>query len=168
MEERRQHVQTRTYIDGNTVRRLEAAPDYRREQEKRREQEERRQKEIKRHNKHVARRNQEHALRMNLGYVFFLTLAAAVTALVSAAYIQLQSDVTGRMRRIAALESQVADLKADNDAALKRISTSIDLDYVKGVAINQLGMVYPEADQIVYYTIEDDDYMNQYSEIPER
>lgn len=168
MEERRQHVQTRTYIDGNTVRKLEAAPDYRREQEKRREQEERRQKEIRRHNKHVARRNQERALRMNMGYVLFLTLAAAVTALVSAVYIQLQSDVTGRMRRISALESQVAGLKADNDAALKRISTSIDLDYVKNVAINQLGMVYPEADQIVYYTVEEDDYMNQYSEIPER
>lgn len=162
MEERRQHVQTRTYIDGNTVRRLEAAPDYRREQEKRR------QKEIRRHNKHVAHRNQERALRMNMGYVLFLTLAAAVTALVSAVYIQLQSDVAGRMRRISALESQVAELKADNDAALKRISTSVDLDYVKNVAINQLGMVYPKADQIVYYTIEEDDYMNQYSEIPER
>ncbi len=168
MEERRQHVRTRTYIDGNTVRKLEAAPDYRREQEKRREQEERRQKEIRRHNKHVARRNQERALRMNMGYVLFLTLAAAVTALVSAVYIQLQSEVTGRMRRISALESQVAGLKADNDASLKRISTSVDLDYVKDVAINQLGMVYPEADQIDYYTIEEDDYMNQYSEIPER
>lgn len=105
---------------------------------------------------------------MNLGYVLFLTTAALVTALVSVAYIRLQSDVTGRMRRISALESQVANLKADNDAALNRISTSVDLDYVKDAAINRLGMVYPTADQLVYYSIEDDDYMNQYGEIPER
>ena len=162
MEDRRQHVQTRTYVDGNTVRKLEAAPDYRRERE------ERIQREIRRHNEHMARRNKERALRMNLGYVLFLTTAALVTALVSVAYIRLQSDVTGRMRRISALESQVANLKADNDAALNRISTSVDLDYVKDAAINQLGMVYPTADQLVYYSIEDDDYMNQYGEIPER
>lgn len=162
MEDRRQHVQTRTYVDGNTVRKLEAAPDYRRERE------ERRQREIRRHNEHMARRNKERALRMNLGYVMFLTMAAIVTALVAVTYIQIQSDVTSRMRRISALESQVADLKADNDAAFKRISTSVDLDYVKDTAINQLGMVYPGPDQIVYYSIEDDDYMNQYGEIPER
>lgn len=162
MEERRQHVQARTYIDGNTVRKLETAPDYRRERE------ERRQRELRRHNEHMARRNKERALRMNLGYVLFLTAAAVVTALVSVTYIQLQSDVTGRMRRISALESQVADLKADNDAAFKRISTSVDLDYVKDMAINQLGMVYAGADQIVYYSIDDDDYMNQYGEIPQR
>lgn len=162
MEDRRRHVQTRTYVDGNTVRKLEAAPDYRRERE------ERRQREIRRHNEHVARRNKERALRMNLGYVLFLTMAAMVTALVSVTYIQLQSEVTGRMRRISVLESQVAELKADNDAALNRISTSVDLDYVKETAVNQLGMVYPKADQIVYYSIEDDDYMNQYGEIPQR
>lgn len=39
MEDRRQHVQTRTYVDGNTVRKLEAAPDYRREREERRQRE---------------------------------------------------------------------------------------------------------------------------------
>lgn len=162
MAERRQRVMTNIYVDGNTVRRLETAPDYHRERE------ERKQREKRRHNEHVARRNQERALHMDRGYVAFLTIAALMTALVSAAYIKLQSEMTGRLKNIAALESTVSDLKADNDSAYKRISTSVDLDTVKDVAMNQLGMVYAGADQIVYYTVENDDYMNQYSEIPEQ
>ena len=162
MAERRQRVMTSIYVDGNTVRRLETAPDYHRERE------ERKQREKRRHNEHVARRNQERALHMDRGYVAFLTIAALMTALVSAAYIKLQSEMTGRLKNIAALESTVSDLKADNDSAYKRISTSVDLDTVKDVAMNQLGMVYAGADQIVYYTVENDDYMNQYSEIPEQ
>ena len=162
MAERRQRVTTNIYVDGNTVRRLETAPDYHRERE------ERKQREKRRHNEHVARRNQERALHMDRGYVAFLTIAALMTALVSAAYIKLQSEMTGRLKNIAALESTVSDLKADNDSAYKRISTSVDLDTVKDVAMNQLGMVYAGADQIVYYTVENDDYMNQYSEIPEQ
>lgn len=162
MAERRQRVTTNIYVDGNTVRRLETAPDYHRERE------ERKQREKRRHNEHVARRNQERALHMDRGYVAFLTIAALMTALVSATYIKLQSEMTGRLKNIAALESTVSDLKADNDSAYKRISTSVDLDTVKDVAMNQLGMVYAGADQIVYYTVENDDYMNQYSEIPEQ
>lgn len=162
MAERRQRVMTNIYVDGNTVRRLETAPDYHRERE------ERKQREKRRHNEHVARRNQERALHMDRGYVAFLTIAALMTALVSATYIKLQSEMTGRLKNIAALESTVSDLKADNDSAYKQISTSVDLDTVKDVAMNQLGMVYAGADQIVYYTVENDDYMNQYSEIPEQ
>lgn len=162
MTERRQRVTTNIYVDGNTVRRMETAPDYRRERE------EKRQREIRRHNEHVARRNQERALHMNRGYVAFLTAAAMMTALVSAAYIQLQSELTSRLKNIATLESQISELKADNDSAYKRISTSVDLQTVKDTAINQLGMVYAGADQIVYYTVENDDYMNQYSDIPEQ
>ena len=162
MAERRQRLMTNIYVDGNTVRRLETAPDYHRERE------ERKQREKRRHNEHVARRNQERALHMDRGYVAFLTIAALMTALVSAAYIKLQSEMTGRLKNIAALESTVSDLKEDNDSAYKQISTSVDLDTVKDVAMNQLGMVYAGADQIVYYTVENDDYMNQYSEIPEQ
>ncbi len=152
---------TNIYIDGNTVRKLEAAPDYRVQREEQR-------REAKRRNRHVARKNQEHEMQMTRGYVAFLSFAALITALVSVAYIQIQSTVTSRMKNIAALESKIADLKADNDAAMKRLSTSVDLNTVKDVAMNQLGMVYAGKDQIIYYSVDEDDYMNQYGEIPEK
>lgn len=158
--ENRKRYSSSVYIDGNTVRRIEEVP------ETRNREEERRRREIKRRNQRTARRNQERALQMSRGYVAFLSVAALVTACISAAYIQLQSDVTGRQKNIAALESQIANLKADNDATTKRIDTMVNLDAVKDAAINQLGMVYAKADQIIYYSVDNDDYMNQYGEIP--
>ncbi len=152
------------YIDGNTVRRTEAMPDYRRERQERirREQEEER-----RRRKRAARRSQEKALRASRSYVVFLTMAVIAFGAFSGIYIKLQSDVTARLKTIASLESQISDLKADNDEAYKRISTSVNLDSIKDTALNELGMSYAKESQIVYYSVENDDYMNQYSDIPQ-
>lgn len=162
-EDNRNRVRDSYYIDGNTVRRTEAQPDYR---EIRRERIEREREEEQRRRRRAARRNQERELRMSRSYVVFLTMAVIVFGGFSAAYISLQSDVTARMKTIASLESQIADIKADNDEAYKRISTSVDLNSVKDIALNEYGMSYAKESQIVYYTVGDDDYMNQYGEIP--
>lgn len=152
-------------IDGNTVRRAQAAPDYRRDRNERIQRE---QEEELRRRKRAAARNREKALRMSKSYVVFLTMAVTVFGLFCGAYIKLQSDVTTRMSKIARLESQIADLKADNDEAYKRINTAVDLDAVRETAINDLGMFYATGDQIVYYSVDKSDYMNQYNEIPEK
>lgn len=157
---RGEDFKTNYYVEGSTVRRLEGEPEERRRRQLEKEQELRRRK-----HRHAAKRNQERALRMNLGYVLFCTMALIVTCGVFVAYIQLQSDITGRMKHISRLESQVTDLHADNDAAMKRIDLSTDLDTIKEKALG-LGMKYATSEQIIYYSVEDDDYMNQYSDIP--
>lgn len=162
---RRNRTTEAYYVDGNTVRRQEAMPDYSRVQ---RERIERQREEELRKKRRIARRNQEKALRMSKSYVVFLTMAVAVFGLVAGTYIKIQSDVTARMKSIARLESQIADLKADNDEAYKRINTAVDLDSIKNTAMTELGMSYAKEGQIVYYTVGDDDYMNQYGEIPEK
>ncbi len=151
------------YIDGNTVRRMEAAPDYRREREERIRREREKEQERRRR---AARRNQERALRISKSYVAFMTMAVLIFATFTGLYIKIQSDVTVRMKTISALESQIADVKADNDEAFKRINTSVNLDAVRNTAMTELGMSYAKESQIVYYSVGDDDYMNQYSEIP--
>ena len=151
------------YVEGNAVRKMEAMPDYR---EERRIREEREREEQQRSRQRAARRARERELRNSRSYVGFLTMAVVVFGIFAGTYIKIQSDITSRMKSIASLESQIADLKADNDDAYKRISTSVDLDYVKDVAINELGMFYATEEQIVYYTVDKDDYMNQYSDIP--
>lgn len=153
------------YIDGNTVRRTQAEtmPDYRRERQERIRRE--KQEELRRKQK-IARRKQEKALRVSRSYVTFLTMAVIVFGVVAGTYINIQSDITARMNRIASLESQIENLKADNDEAYKRISTTVDLESVKMTAMSELGMSYAKESQIVYYSVGDDDYMNQYSEIP--
>ena len=151
------------YVNGSTVRQIEAQP-VRRERIDRTKIKEEQQKKRRRN---AARRNRARALHMGKGYVAFLTLCVGIIAFAAVALVQIQSQVTQRMEHIAALESQITDLKADNDARYKEIVTSVDLDYIKDVAINQLGMKYATEDQIIYYSVENNNYMDQYSDIPE-
>lgn len=153
------------YIEGNAVRRIDGAPDYRRE----REEHIRRERELEqKRRQRAARRNQEKALRTSKSYVAFLTMAVLVFATFTGLYIRIQSDVTARMKAISSLESQIADVKADNDEAYKRINTAMNLDSIRNIAMTELGMSYAKESQIIYYSVDDDDYMNQYSEIPEK
>lgn len=151
-----------TYEDGNTVRRSEAAPDFQQE-ERRKRKEERRISEQKRRRRRAARRNRERALKMSARYVAFLSVCVMVVAFTSVAYVKLQSDLIIRQRAIEALEGEVSTLKLENDAAYKRITASVDLKAVKRQA-KKLGMVYPSEGQIVYYSIDNADYMTQYTD----
>lgn len=151
------------YVDGNTVRRAEAAPDYRQRRQERINEEE----EAKEHRRRrMVRREQERTLRVGRSYLTFLTMVMIVFGVFAGTYIKIQSDVTSRMDTVSNLESQIADLKAENDEAYKRLSTSVDLESVKKTALEELGMSYVKESQIVYYSVGDDDYMNQYGDIP--
>jgi cell division protein FtsL len=152
------------YINGNTVRELENSPA-RQPKEDPREREEQKRRARRRN---AARRNRERALYMSKGYVAFLTFCVALSAFFAVTYVKLQADVTQRMKNIASVESQITDLRADNDAHYKRITTSVDLNEIKDIAMNQLGMTYASEDQIIYYSVENSNYMDQYSDIPEK
>jgi cell division protein FtsB len=151
------------YVDGNTVRRLEAVPDYRRE--RRQHIDEQRERE-RRKKERAARVSRERELRANRRYAAFLTAVVLVFGIFAGFYINLQSDVTARMKSIASLESKIEDLRADNDETYKRINTALDIEAIRDTAINELGMSYAKESQIVYYSVSEDDYMNQYSDIP--
>lgn len=161
---RKTYSSKRYYVDGNTVREINPEEE-RRQRRIEREREEQRKKRVRRN---AARRNREKALHMSRAYVAFLTGCVIVSAFAAGLYIHEQAQLTNRMHAVSALESQVTDLKTDNDARLKRIETSVDLDYVKDVAINQLGMKYANEGQVVYYTVDNSNYMNQYSDIPQK
>ncbi len=152
------------YINGNTVRELEEAQPIRPERRSR-EEIERTRREKNRRN--VARRNRERAFGMSSGYVFFLSICVAASAFSAVSLIQTQSSVTQKMKNVAALQSQIEDLQSDNNARYKEITNSVDLNYIKDVAMNQLGMTYASEEQVVYYSVENNNYMDQYSDIPE-
>ena len=104
------------------------------------------------------RRRKIHALNLTLGVVVFGVLCTS--------YIYLQNSITTSMHNIATLQSEISDLKAANAATESRIHTSTNLNDIKNRAINEFGMVYATSDQIVYYDMQDEDYMNQYVSIP--
>ena len=110
------------YITGSAVRELEPAPVRRERRDPREEEAERK----RRARRNAARRNRQRTLYMSKGYVVFLTLCVAIGAFFAVSYVMLQADFTYRMKHIASIESQISDLKADNDANYKRIMTSVD------------------------------------------
>lgn len=142
------------YIHGNAVRKLDErvyAP------------EERRKKPIS----NTARKNREKARHMNLGYVLFLSCAVIAAGFILTIYIGLQSDITNSIKNISRLESQLNALKLDNDEEYSRITSSVDLEEVKRVAIQELGMKYAEEGQIVIVEGGGSDYMRQMADIPQ-
>ena len=123
-------IKTNYYVEGNTVRRLEGEPEERRQRQLEKEREQR-----KRKNRRIARRNQERAMHVNLGDVLFFTAGLMVFCSVCIAYIQLQSDITARTKRISALRLNIESLSAENDAAARRIELTTDLEAVKEKAL---------------------------------
>ena len=115
----------------------------------------------------TARKNREKARHMSLGYVFFLSCAVVAAGFILTIYIGLQSDITNSIKNISRLESQLNSLKLDNDEEYSRITNSVDLEEVKRVAIQELGMKYAEEGQIVTITGGGSDYMRQVADIPQ-
>ena len=149
---RQTEYQRRTYVEGNTVRRLDTVREL--------------QQPVRKTNQAV-RRNREKARYMNLPYVLFLTTALVITGIMLIGYLQVQSSLTVSVKRVATLESQLNDMRLSNDEQLERINTSIDMEEVKRIAIEELGMTYAKEGQVVTVSGEGSDYVRQLVEMPE-
>ena len=70
-------------------------------------------------------------------------------------------------KKIVSMEKDLTKLTHENDATLEAINTAYNLDYVYKVAVEDLGMVYPNNNKVITYKSEDTDYVRQYEDIPE-
>jgi Tfp pilus assembly protein PilN len=113
---------------------------------------------------HVTRKNRDKALHMNLGYVFFLMGALCICAVVLINYLQLQSEITTKVKSISSLESSLNSMQLANDEEYNRIISSVDLEEIRKIAIGELGMTYAKEGQIVTYENAGNDYMRRVSE----
>ena len=113
------------------------------------------------------RANRERSMQMNFGYVAFLAVSAVISVLICVNYLKLQSEYTALQKQATGLEVSLSQLKLDNDEEYNRIMAGVDMEHVKEVAMDRLGMVYASLDQIVTYDAADRDYVKQYQEIPE-
>lgn len=104
---------------------------------------------------------------MSLGYLLFLSMAVVLMGLTLTWYISLQSQITGSVKNIATLQSQLNTLKQENDEAYNRANGNVDLDEVKRIAIQEYGMTYATEGQIVTYSDGGgNDYVRQIAPIP--
>lgn len=119
------------------------------------------------------RRERRHAEKSNVQYVNVLYMIFLSPGSILAWYsgpvsiiLQLQAETTSRVKHIASLETELEDLRKENNDNYTRIMTSVDLDHIRDVAINELGMVYAEPNQVILYDGGTDDYVRQNGSIP--
>ncbi len=153
---RYQYDDTRTsYVDGNTVRKLRVAPQ--REEE---------QYEI------PQRRPRQHGHQKTLSGISFTSLVVLTVAIIATVYVcvdflMVQNQVTVMNKQIVSLEKKITTLTKENDATYEAINTAVDMDEIYRVAVEELGMVYPNKNEVITYQSGSADYVRQYEDIPE-
>ncbi|MCI5699459.1 MAG: hypothetical protein MR308_03560 [Lachnospiraceae bacterium] len=153
---RSDYSRTKVYVDGNTVRKTAAVPNTQ-------VQERLKQRQVSRE----ISRNRKKALQMGKGYVLFLALVSIATLFMCVRFIQLRSTVTTQIKTLASMESELNQLTAENDALYNQTVNDVDLEHIKDVAMNQLGMNYATEDQIIWYSNNmTNSYVRQYQDVP--
>ncbi|MDD3174665.1 MAG: septum formation initiator family protein [Herbinix sp.] len=149
---------TRTsYVEGNTVRKLSTAPDTWREEQYYEVPSPRRQE----------RKQTKSLSGINFTSLLVLSVAIIATLYVCVEYLKIQSDVTQMNKSIVTLQKDLTTLTKENDAEYEMVNTAYDLDYVYHVAVEELGMVYPNKNTVITYESSDDDYVRHYEDIPQ-
>ena len=111
-------------------------------------------------------KNRSNALHMSRGYVAFLAIAAVVVLFACVGYLQLQSEITSRSKHITSLQHELADMKEANTTKYNAVMNSMNLEEVRDIAMNDLGMVYATEDQIIKYQSPTSNAVTQYASIP--
>lgn len=156
--------QSSAYVSGNTVKKLYTAvpkPEVEAPRRKTREQTEEEQKQ------RAARQHQIHrANRMNFLYTAAVSGIVAVIFGICFQYLNLQSTVKGNAAEVTQLQAQLNELTSANDEKELEINAGINYDEIYNTAVNELGMVYPERDQVITYEPGVSEYVKQYEDIP--
>ena len=139
-----------TYLYGSAAPKLEPTPQRRPQKEVERRQAPQRKQSVQ------AKPYPVNMPLLVLSIVAFVALGAMMIQ-----YIRLNSEITAITAANTKLESQISDLRAENDEYYGRIMNSVDLEKVREVAIMDLGMVYASEGQIITYVSQMDDYVEQ-------
>ncbi|HPU63160.1 MAG TPA: septum formation initiator family protein [Mobilitalea sp.] len=99
--------------------------------------------------------------------LFVLTLAIGATLYFCIEFLMLQNEVSRLEKDIIKMEKTLATMKNENDAAYEQINMVYDLDYVYSVAVNELGMVYPNNNEVITFKKAEESYIRQYADIPD-
>ena len=113
------------------------------------------------------RRRKQEKNTLSIPYCIFVTVACILTMVFGAYYLEQQAIATSSQKKIASLESQLAELKKVNADDLNRIETSVNLEEIRDIAINELGMIYATQENVVLYKKTTQNYVSQYENVPQ-
>ena len=106
---------------------------------------------------------------MGRGFVVFLAVVSVAVLFCCVNYLQLKSELTGKIKTVASLETELSQIKEDNNAYESQVTSDVDLNtiQIKKIAIGRLGMNYPTDSQKKTYSVPSSSYVRQYQEVPE-
>jgi len=107
------------------------------------------------------RMNREKAKYMSFGYITFIIAALVLAGVVLIGYIRLYADLNALSGEITRQEKMINNLRIENDEAWSRVDRVTDLEEIKRVAFQELGMTYPKEGQIVTYEASSYDYVRR-------
>ena len=98
--------------------------------------------------------------------VFLTGIAAVLLVALCITMLTIAGENNGLKTEISRLESQVSELKSQNDSRQYDLNSAVDLNYVVKVATEELGMIRSTAGQIRTYSTAESEYIQQVAEIP--
>lgn len=104
----------------------------------------------------------------NIGFFSMCILLAAILATLYTCfmYLKVQSETVVITKEIRQLEDELASVQDRNEAACNEVLDAVNLDEVYRVAVQELGMVYPNKNKTVYYQSAENGYVRQFNDIP--
>ena len=105
----------------------------------------------------------------NIGFFSMCILLTAIllTLYTCFMYLRVQSETVVITKEIRQLEAELESLQDRNEAATNEVVDAVNLDEVYRVAVQELGMVYPNNNRTVYYQSSADGYVRQFGDIPQ-
>ncbi len=154
------------YVDGSTVRKqqLQEAPARRRRETEPQRRPQRRPGNIS-YPKAAVRA--EKSLYFDRGYAIVLSASILIMIISCVVMLTLQSKVSNQERNIHSMQIEIQDMEANNAAYSDLLESRYSLDKVYSIATKELGMVYSQKGQIVYYDSANEDYVKQVKDVPE-
>ena len=105
------------------------------------------------------------AIREDRRHMLWWVCVMTLTVMVCTIFLKLNFQVQQQTYRVAVLQKEIDALRLTNEDAQKRLEDTADLFSVQKKA-EALGMGYPKEENVVYYSVDETDYMFQTGEIP--
>ncbi len=104
----------------------------------------------------------------NIGFFSMCILLAAIliTLYTCFMYLKVQSETVVITKEIRQLESELESLQDRNEAAANEVLDAVNPDEMYRIAVQELGMVYPNKNRTVYYQSADEGYVRQFGDMP--
>ena len=152
------------YVSGSAARKLSVAPE-----RKRREYDERFIEVPSRKQQPKNKPSHKPEVSRGIDFVSMMVLMVAIVATLAVCveYLEVQSGIIQLEKEIVRLEDDLSTLKDTNDAMRNSLAASLDLNEIYNVAVGELGMVFPNKNQVITYENNDVGYVRQYGDIPE-